>query len=410
MSSVAHLHHRVAMVITAVLAITIGVLLLALGTADDAAGRDEPAIGDGTGGVDFGLVGDGSFEEPVNVAFAPGSPDNVYVVEQDGTVELIIDNVEAGNALDITDLTNASGEQGLLGVAFHPDYQSNGLLYAYYTHAGTGDTVVSEFETAGGVADESTRRQVIRIRHRFAGNHNGGQLLFGPDGFLYLGTGDGGAGGDPRENAQDKQSLLGKLLRINPLDPPGARDYTSPPGNPYKGKKGKDEIYARGLRNPFRFTFDPNTERVAIGDVGQDRFEEVNYETPGSLRNANFGWDRWEGLRRYKDDPSAKTPKRKQHDKPIHVYGHGADGGSCSVTGGVVVRDEQLTNIYGRYLYADFCAGQLRSFVPEILGADGVVKLDDTFDQPTSFTASPFTNRIYVTSLAGDVRVLGPQD
>ena len=197
MSSVAHLHHRVAMVITAVLAITIGVLLLALGTADDAAGRGEPAIGDGTGGVDFGLVGDGSFEEPVNVAFAPGSPDNVYVVEQDGTVELIIDNVEAGNALDITDLTNASGEQGLLGVAFHPDYQSNGLLYAYYTHAGTGDIVVSEFETAGGVADESTRRQVIRIRHRFAGNHNGGQLLFGPDGFLYLGTGDGGSGGRP---------------------------------------------------------------------------------------------------------------------------------------------------------------------------------------------------------------------
>ena len=134
----------------------------------------------------------------------------------------------------------------------------------------------------------------------------------------------------------------------------------------------------------------------------------MNYETPGSLRNANFGWDRWEGLRRYKDDPSAKTPKRKQHDKPIHVYGHGADGGSCSVTGGVVVRDEQLTNIYGRYLYADFCAGQLRSFVPEILGAEGVVKLDDTFDQPTSFTASPFTNRIYVTSLAGDVRVLRP--
>ena len=217
-------------------------------------------------------------------------------------------------------------------------------------------------------------------------------------------------GGDPRENAQDRRSLLGKLLRINPLDPPGARDYTIPAGNPYKGKKGKDEIYARGLRNPFRFTFDPNTGRIAIGDVGQERFEEVDYETPQSLRNANFGWDRWEGLRRYNDGDSAKTPKRKQHDKPIHVYGHGTDGGSCSITGGVVVRDELLTNLYGRYLYADFCAGQLRSFMPELSSAEGVVELDDTFDQPTSFAASPFTSRIYVTSLGGDVRVLGPQN
>ncbi len=398
------------MAVTAVVAIAVGVLLLALGSADEAAGRGEPPIGDGTGGVDFGLVGDGSFEDPVNVAFAPGSPDSVYVVEQDGTVELLVDNVEFGIALDISDLTNRSGEQGLLGIAFHPDYQSNGLLYAYYTHAGTGDIVVSEFETSGGIADESTRRQVIRIRHRFAGNHNGGQLLFGPDGLLYLGTGDGGDGGDPRENAQDRKSLLGKLLRINPLDPPGARDYTIPAGNPYKGKKGKDEIYARGLRNPFRFTFDPNTGRIAIGDVGQERFEEVDYETPQSLRNANFGWDRWEGLRRYNDGDTAKTPKRKQHDKPIHVYGHGTDGGSCSITGGVVVRDELLTNLYGRYLYADFCAGQLRSFVPELSSAEGVVELDDTFDQPTSFTASPFTSRIYVTSLGGDVRVLGPQN
>jgi glucose/arabinose dehydrogenase len=408
MGSIERTHHRWSLAVTGVLASVIAILLVVLAPSEDAAGQAGPPIGDGTGGVGFAPVGDGNFERPVNVAFAPGSPDSVYVVEQDGTVELLIDNVEAGTALDITNLTNGIGEQGLLGIAFHPDYQTNGLLYAYYTRAGTGDIVVSEFETSGGIADESSRRQVLRIRHRFAGNHNGGQLLFGPDGFLYLGTGDGGDADDPRENAQDKGSLLGKLLRIDPLDPPGARDHRSPTGNPYKGRKGKNEIYARGLRNPFRFTFDPLTARIAIGDVGQARSEEVDYETPNSLRKANFGWDRWEGLKRHTTGGSARTPKRKRHDKPIHVYGHGTDGGSCSITGGVVVRDETLTNLYGRYLFADFCAGQLRSFVPELSGATGVVELDNTFQQPTSFTTSPFTNRIYVTSLTGQVRILVP--
>ena len=376
----------------------------------DAASGPGIPVGDGTGGVDFGLVGDGTFDLPVNVAFAPGVPDNVYVVEQDGTVEVLVDNVEQPSPfLDIRGLTDESGEQGLLGIAFHPDYQQNGLVYAYYTDADNGDIVVSEFETTNGQdAVETSRRRVIRIRHRFASNHNGGQLLFGPDGHLYMGTGDGGAAGDPRENAQDRRSLLGKLLRIDPLDPPGRPAYTTPAANPFKGRRGRDEILARGLRNPFRFSFDG--KRIAIGDVGQGRFEEVDYETPRSLRNANFGWDRWEGFERYRDGDSARTPKPKDHDKPIHVYGHNADGGSCAITGGVIVRDPALTNLFGRYLYADHCAGRLRSFVPRLGGAQGDRTLDDSVASPTSFTASPFTNRIYVTSLDGDVRVLGPQD
>jgi len=409
MSSFDRMQHRLSLAASAFLAIAVGVLLIVLGSADDASGRGV-AIGDGTGGVDFGLVGDGEFLSPVNVAFAPGQPDHTYVVEQDGTVKVLVNNAEAGTFLNITGQTNGSGEQGLLGLAFHPNFGANGLVYAYYTHDSTGDIVVSEFDTASATdAVEASRRQVIRIRHRFAGNHNGGQLLFGPDGFLYMGTGDGGAGGDPRENGQDRKSLLGKLLRINPFDPPGARDYRSPEGNPFKGRKGRDEIYARGLRNPFRFSFDPDTERIAIGDVGQNRFEEVDYETPNALRGANFGWDRWEGLRRYRDsaDNEAKVPKPKQHDKPIHVYGH-SEG--CSITGGVVVRDTTLTNLYGRYLYADFCQGPLRSFIPGLGGASDDKLLDDSFANPTSFTASPFNNRIYVTSLNGPVRVLGPQD
>jgi glucose/arabinose dehydrogenase len=401
------------MATAAILATVMAILLVIVGTARDADGRGLPVppTGDGTGGVDFGNVGDGTFEAPVNVAFAPGEPNNVYVVEQSGTVEVLVSNAEAGTFLDIQDLTDGTGEQGLLGLAFHPSYQVNGLVYAYYTDEDNGDIVVSEFNASNPVnADETSRRQVIRIRHRFASNHNGGQLLFGPDGRLYMGIGDGGSADDPKENAQDKRSLLGKLLRINPLDPPGPRAYTNPDGNPFKGRKGKNQIFARGLRNPFRFSFDPDTGRIAIGDVGQNRFEEVDYEAPKTLRNANFGWDRYEGRKRVRVGDTAKTPKRKRHDRPIHAYGHGADGGSCSITGGVVVRDPTLTNLYGRYLFADFCAGQLRSFVPKLGGAEQGRKLDDTYPSPTSFTASPFDARIYVTSLGGSVDRLGPQD
>jgi glucose/arabinose dehydrogenase len=409
MNSFDRMQHRLSLAVSAVLAIAVGALLVILGSADNASGRGS-AIGDGTGGVDFGLVGDGDFEAPVNVAFAPGQPGHTYVVEQDGTVEVLFENAAAGTFLDVTNRTNGNGEQGLLGLAFHPNYQANDLVYAYYTDAGTGDIIVSEFRAPDPLnANQSTRRQVIRIRHRFASNHNGGQLLFGPDGFLYMGTGDGGDGGDPRENGQDKRSLLGKLLRINPVNPPGARNFRSPKSNPYVGRRGRNPIFARGLRNPFRFTFDSQDGRIAIGDVGQNRFEEVDYETPKGLRGANFGWDRWEGFRRYSDsaDNEAKRPKPRHHDKPIHVYPH-SEG--CSITGGLVVRDTALTNLYGRYLYADFCQGRLRSFIPALGGATDDKLLDDSFESPTSFTASPFDDRIYVTSLDGDVRVLGPQD
>jgi glucose/arabinose dehydrogenase len=404
------MQHRLSLVVSGVLAVAIGALLLVLGSTEDAAGHGAPAIGDGTGGVDLGLVGDGTFEAPVNVAFAPGQPTHTYVVEQRGTVQVLVNNVEAGTFLDVRSQTDGAGEQGLLGLAFHPNYVSNKLVYAYYTHARTGDIVVSEFKAPNSLdANEGSRRTVIRIRHRFAGNHNGGQLLFGPDGFLYMATGDGGSAGDPGERAQDKQSLLGKLLRINPLNPPGARDYRSPKGNPFKGRSGRDAIFARGLRNPFRFSFDADTGRIAIGDVGQHDFEEIDYEGPRVLRGANFGWDRWEGFQRYTDSGSdvAKTPKAKSHDKPIHVYSH--DQG-CAVTGGVVVRDGTLTNLYGRYLYADHCEGTLRSFIPALDGATDDKPLTTRFDEATSFTTSPFDDRIYVTSLEDLVRVLGPQD
>jgi glucose/arabinose dehydrogenase len=403
MSSFAHAHRRYAIAATAAIATVAGALLLVPGAAEDADGRGTP-VGNGEGGVD--LVQIDSFDSPVNVAFAPGQA-HVYVVEQGGTVRVV---GQPDPFLDIRSQTNPSGEQGLLGLAFHPAFGTNGLVYAYYTHAGTGDIVVSEFETTSpSDADESSRRRVLRIRHRFASNHNGGQLLFGPDGHLYMGTGDGGGGGDPRENAQDKKSLLGKLLRINPADPPGPRDYRSPKGNPFKGRKGQDEIYARGLRNPFRFTFDG--ANIAIGDVGQDDFEEVDYESPGSLRNANFGWDRFEGRKRanYPGDNEARRPKRGNHDKPIHVYANGAGGGSCAITGGLVVRDPALDNLEGRYLYADFCTGVLRSLIPALSGAQDDKALTTSIEGPSSFAANPATDEVYVTSLMGPVYRLEPE-
>ena len=176
---------------------------------------------------------------------------------------------------------------------------------------------------------------------------------------------------------QDKRSLLGKLLRINPLEPTWRARLPLAEGQSVQGREGRDAIFARGLRNPFRFSFDADTGRIAIGDVGQYDFEEIDYEGPRVLRSANFGWDRWEGFQRYTDSGSdvAKTPNAKHHDKPIHVYGH--DQG-CAVTGGVVVRDGSLTNLYGRYLYADHCQGTLRSFIPALDGATDDKPLDDS--------------------------------
>lgn len=397
-------HYRYSLALAAVLALTTAVLLVVLDSdAETAERRGEPV-----GGGDLAPNEVGSFDAPVNVAFAPGEPANAYVVELGGTVRVLVGGTERPEPfLDLTRLTRDTGEQGLLGLAFHPRYQANRLVYAYFTHRGTGDIVVAEFRAADPLdADETSRRVVLRIRHRMASNHNGGQLLFGPDGHLYMGTGDGGGAGDPRENAQSKASLLGKLLRINPVQR-GRRAYTTPKSNPFRGRKGRPEIYARGLRNPFRFSFDSRNGRIAIGDVGQSRFEEVDYETRRSLRGANFGWDRWEGLRRYRDagDDVAATPKRRHHDKPIHVYGR---GGGCSITGGVVVRGGPLPALRGRYLYADFCQGRLRSLIPRLGGAEDDRPLGVSVPQPTSFTADPATGEIYVTSLAGGVHTLAP--
>jgi hypothetical protein len=246
---------------------------------------------------------------------------------------------------------------------------------------------------------------VIVVEHSQNANHNGGQIQFGPKGLLYIGTGDGGSAFDPPENAQSRNSLLGKLLRIDPHRR-GKRRYTIPRSNPFagKGKSGRPEVFSLGLRNPFRFSFDRRTRNIVIGDVGQDMWEEVDYETVKSARGANFGWDALEGTHRVGSDAS---PVPKNAVPPIFEYSHA--GGNCSITGGYVSRDRRIRSLWGRYLYADFCAGQIRSLIPSLKRA----RDDSATGLPRTGNVSSFgedaRGRLYWATLNGEVFAIEPK-
>jgi glucose/arabinose dehydrogenase len=345
----------------------------------------------------------GNFDEPTYVAAAPGSPQLLFVVEQEGVIEVLRNGRRLAHPfLDIRGLVGAGGERGLLSIAFPPDYAQSGRFYVYYTD-NAGNIRIDELRRASATkADSATRRTVIEIPHSVNSNHNGGQLQFLGD-LLYFGTGDGGAGGDPPNNAQNKESLLGKLLRIDPR-PSGGRPYSVPTDNPFVGEPGRDEIYSYGLRNPFRFSFDTTSSkqpRVAIGDVGQNRFEELDYTTVAAASGANFGWDAFEGNSRYTEE-SGDTPDPGNTTPPIMVYGRGRDGGTCTIIGGYVVGPGGPPSLRGRYLYADYCSGVLRSLVPHLRHADDDRKTGLTVASPTSFGEDD-RGRIYVCSQEGPV-------
>ncbi len=391
-----------------VAALGAAVLALAAGLAV-AAGSPEPPgdaahklrVGDGRGGIRKHKVG--NFASPTYVAHAPGAPDLLYVVEQRGTIRVVHrGHVLDRPFLDIQGRVSSGGERGLLSIAFDPHYERNHLLYAYYTNR-SGNIEIDEFRARVNTrARKRSRRRVIVIRHPGAANHNGGQLQFGPDGRLYAGTGDGGNGGDPPENAQNKHKLLGKLLRINPHKH-GSKRYRAPRGNPFVGRAGRNEIYALGLRNPFRFSFDRG--RILIGDVGQTRWEEVDFEGRQALRGANFGWDHFEGDHRfnYPGDNEAPRPNRR-YRPPIFEYEHTASNcesaGGCAIIGGYVVRS--LPSLRGRYLYADAYKGRLRSFVPHRRRGRRDKALGVHVNHPSSFGRGT-NGRIYVASLDGPV-------
>jgi glucose/arabinose dehydrogenase len=366
----------------------------------------------GTSGAADGAVGlkrIGNFDSPVYVTGAPGSPRLLFVVEQGGKVVVLRGGHRLRRPfLDISGLVSFEGERGLLSIAFPPDYARSGRFYAYYTD-NQGNIRIDEFHRRSRTrAAPGSRRTVIEIPHPVNSNHNGGQMQFLGD-LLYFGTGDGGSAGDPPNNAQSKDVLLGKLLRIDPR-PSHGRPYSVPASNPFVGKPGRDEIYSYGLRNPYRFSFDtagPGAPRIAIGDVGQNRFEEVDYTTVGAARGANFGWDAFEGYAPYREE-NGGTPDPGGTVKPTFVYPHSRDG-SCAIVGGYVVRDHRLPSLRGRYLYADYCEGELRSLVPRLGGrARGDRPLGLSVQSPTSFGEDD-NGRIYVCSQEGPVYRLVPR-
>jgi glucose/arabinose dehydrogenase len=304
--------------------------------------------------------------------------------------------------LDLSGEVSTGSEQGLLSIAFAPDYRRSGRFYVDFTDT-EGDTRIQEFRRSDSdpaVADPSTRRELLFVDQPFE-NHNGGLLLFGPDRKLYVGLGDGGAGGDPMRNGQDLGTLLGKILRIDPL-PSGGEPYGIPGSNPFAEEQGaRPEVYAYGLRNPWRFSFDRLGGTLSIGDVGQDEVEEVDLAPTREAAGGNFGWSAFEGGQRFNPDQDAPG-----HIPPVLTYPL-ADG-ACAITGGYVVRDESLRSLYGRYLYGDFCVGELRSFTAR-------PGREATDDRPLGIQVPQLSSfgednrgRIYVTSLVGPVYRLAP--
>ena len=363
-------------------AIVSALAVLALSATGAAGQRDRaPTAGDGKGGVKLRSVG--SFDSPIYVTSAPGFDDLLFVVERDGRIEVLRDGKRAGTFLDITDRVSTDGERGLLSVAFSPDYESSRRFYVYYTDP-NGDIEVDEFRRSADSpirADASARTEIVTIPHPNASNHNGGTAAFGPDGNLYIATGDGGASSS---TAQNRSSLLGKLLRLDPDRP------------------GDAEIVAVGLRNPFRFSFDSRKPLLAIGDVGASSREEINYLRFEDARNANFGWNVFEGNQHHSGNLQGA------HSAPMFDYAN--DSNTCAVTGGVTVHDKKLKSLKGRYVFADVCEGKLRSFKPRLKGNDarGERRLGVSVDQPVGF-GEDRDGHVYVASLSGKVYRLAPK-
>src|SRR5215216_1760928 len=361
--------------------------------ATSTAAASEPAPAGGK--VSLEKVGD--FDQPTYIAQAPGT-DDLYVVEREGRLRIVRSGeVLDEPALDISDQVVAEGEQGLLSVAFPPAFQSSRRLYLCFTRNDQDQYVVEYRARDDGSVDEGSARELLHMDD-FASNHNGGMQLFGPDGRLYIGTGDGGLAGDQR-NGQDLGSLLAKLLRIDP-QASGDRPYSIPADNPFAGRPGaRPEVCDYGLRNPWRFSFDRRTGALTIADVGQSSQEEIDYRTAGEICGNNFGWSAYEGTERFNSDERAPGAV-----PPILTYGR--DRG-CSVTGGYVVRDPSLPQLEGRYVYGDYCESELRSFVPALSGARNDRRLGLQVESLVSF-GEDADGHIYAVSLNGPVyRLVG---
>ncbi len=333
-------------------------------------------------------------DRPTAMATRPADP-ALYVTEKGGRVRAIIDGqLSATPVLDISGEISSEGERGLLGLAFSPD---TGKLYVNFTDK-AGDTHITEFAMNGdATADISTRRELLFVDQPFP-NHNGGQLAFGPDKLLYIGLGDGGGSGDPQKNGQNLTVLLGKVLRINP-QPSTGLPYTVPFDNPFaKRESARGEIWAYGLRNPWTFFFDSADKSMWIADVGENQWEEINRVGYNPAGGENYGWALREGTHRFSGEKPTKATD------PIYEYNH--DGGACSVTGGAVYRGSAIPGLVGRYLFADFCTGQISSLT--LRGSDwGVDKLTPVVPTIAAF-GTDHNGEMYVLAQNGQVGRIDP--
>jgi glucose/arabinose dehydrogenase len=322
-------------------------------------------------------------DSPVYVTSASGDRSTLYVVEQPGTIRIVRDGAVVGTLLDIRSRVRSGGELGLLSVAFHPQYATNHRFYVDYTDTG-GDTRVVEFRSSRGVGRPGTARQLLFVDQPYD-NHNGGQLQFDAKGYLYVGMGDGGSGGDPENRAQNLKSRLGKLLRINPTRAGSAW-----------------QIVGFGLRNPWRFSFDRATGNLWLGDVGQGAWEEVVFRSVARLgKLANYGWSRFEGRSTY--DPAKPLVRKGDLVSPVLVYPH-SEG--CSITGGYVYRGAAVAGAKGRYFYGDYCSGTVWS-VAAGNGRAGAARVEGKIARLSSF-GQDGNGELYATSLDGTLARLHP--
>ena len=336
----------------------------------------------------------GGLNNPIGLANARDGSERLFVIEQAGRIRVLENRELLDNVfLDIREKISCCGERGLLGLAFHPQYAVNGYFYVNYTDL-NGDTVISRFEVSEdrAKADPASELQLLIIEQPF-GNHNGGGMAFGPDGYLYLALGDGGSGGDPMGNAQNTNSFLGKLLRIDVNQPAG---YSVPSDNPFTDGGGAPEVWAFGLRNPWRFSFDRLTGDLYIGDVGQGSWEEIDYLPAGHPGGANFGWNYSEGSQPYL---TASIPSDLSLIDPVAEYGR--DQG-FSVIGGLVYRGEQLPEFDGIYFYGDYGSGFIWGLYRDAEGSWHNRILFETGSSITSFGEDE-NGELYYVSQRGEL-------
>lgn len=379
-----------------------GVLALAGLAAAAAVGRQQacaaPAIS-----LEVALTG---LSQPLQVTYAPGDEEHLFIVEKIGRVRIARGGqVRAEPVIDLQHDVSTASEQGLLGLAFHPRFRENGYIYLNLTNR-RGDTEIRRYwvdpQTYRAAPDSG--RTLLTIAQP-AANHNGGMLAFGPDGYLYIATGDGGRAGDPWGNAQNLQSLLGKILRI---DVDGGDPYAIPPDNPFVGVAGaRPEIWAYGLRNPWRFSFDRETGDLFIADVGQNSWEEVNWQPATSPGGENYGWNVLEGTRCY---PPGSGCSPEGMTLPVVEYANDRSVG-CSITGGYVYRGEAVPALRGWYVYGDYCSGRIWGFDTAALRDGGTPRPSEllTTGALISSFGEDARGEVYLTDLrSGTVYKLAP--